>query len=187
MIYYVSDLHIGHEKIIKLCNRPFNSLEEMNNALIANWNAKVKPTDEVYIVGDLFLHMPENGDEIISKLNGTKYLIVGNHDWSWMDKIDLKKHFKKVSELMTIIDRNKTITLCHYPMMDFRGDFLVYGHIHNNTKDFYWPLLKTMDNAFNAGVEINNYEPSTFNELVENNIKYKAKLQKCLYYVDREK
>ena len=47
MIYYVSDLHIGHEKIIKVCNRPFNSLEEMNNALIANWNAKVKPNDEV--------------------------------------------------------------------------------------------------------------------------------------------
>lgn len=187
MKFYISDLHLGHEKIIKICDRPYSSLEEMNNALIENWNRKVKPTDEVYIVGDLFLKMPEKeGEEIIEKLNGTKYLIIGNHDWAWMGKVDLKKYFKKVTELMTIEDCGNKITLCHYPMMDFLGDFLVYGHIHNNTKDFYWQLLKTMDNAFNASVEINNFEPCTFNELVINNIKYKSILQKKINYIKRD-
>jgi calcineurin-like phosphoesterase family protein len=62
-------------------------------------------------------------------------------------------------------------------MMDWnrrdKGAYLIYGHIHNNRKDSYWPLLSTMDKALNAGVEINNYEPVTFTELLENNRKYK--------------
>lgn len=54
MIYYISDLHFGHSNIIKLCGRPFQSLEEMNNVLINNWNSKVTNGDKVYIIGDLF-------------------------------------------------------------------------------------------------------------------------------------
>lgn len=54
MIYYISDLHFGHGNIIKLCGRPFQDLEEMNNVLINNWNSKVTNGDKVYIIGDLF-------------------------------------------------------------------------------------------------------------------------------------
>ena len=53
-IYYTSDLHLGHKNIIRLCNRPFGSIEEMDNLLIERWNKKVKKEDTVYILGDLF-------------------------------------------------------------------------------------------------------------------------------------
>lgn len=68
MIYYISDLHFGHSNIIKLCNRPFQTLEEMNNALINNWNSKVTNGDKVYIIGDLFFRSQNNPEEILSKL-----------------------------------------------------------------------------------------------------------------------
>lgn len=53
MVYFTSDLHLGHENVIKLCNRPFDSIEEMDEALIRNWNRKVTNGDTVYVLGDL--------------------------------------------------------------------------------------------------------------------------------------
>lgn len=53
MIYLISDLHLDHKNIIKYCNRPFSSVEEMNGAIIDNWNEVVKESDFVYLVGDL--------------------------------------------------------------------------------------------------------------------------------------
>ena len=173
MIYYISDLHFGHSNIIKLCNRPFQSLEEMNDVLINNWNSKVTNGDKVYIIGDLFFRNQNNPEEILSKLKGKKYLIVGNHDKSWLKKIDTSKYFESVDNMLIFSNGKNKVTLCHYPMMSFEGDYLIHGHIHNNKNADYWTLLKSMDNALNASAEINNYTPVTFEELVENNKKFK--------------
>ena len=173
MIYFTSDLHIGHANIIKFCDRPFSTVHEMDETLIENWNARVTDSDTVYILGDLMFRNEIDPEEVLSRLKGRKYLITGNHDKKWMHQIDLKKHFEKVSKLMVLRLGKKTITLCHYPMMAFEGNYLIYGHIHNNKSDLYYPLLKTMENALNAGVEINGYMPVTFEELVENNRKFK--------------
>jgi calcineurin-like phosphoesterase family protein len=54
------------------------------------------------------------------------------------------------------------------------GEYLVYGHIHNRKNDTYWPLLRTMENALNAGVEVNGYQPVTFDELIVNNRDYRV-------------
>lgn len=53
MIFFTSDLHLGHENCIRLCNRPFSSIEEMDETLIENWNRKITGKDTVYILGDL--------------------------------------------------------------------------------------------------------------------------------------
>lgn len=57
MLFFTSDLHFGHEKIIKACRRPFSSVEEMNGKLVENWNATVGAQDEVYILGDFALRL----------------------------------------------------------------------------------------------------------------------------------
>lgn len=81
MIYFTSDLHLGHRGIIAMRNRPFADVEEMNRILIANFNAVVHKDDTVYILGDLAHHMQvEDINKIIGKLNGRKILIKGNHD-----------------------------------------------------------------------------------------------------------
>jgi calcineurin-like phosphoesterase family protein len=80
MLYFTSDHHFWHTNIIKYCNRPFVSVEEMNEALIQNWNDLVLPEDEVYYLGDF--SMAARPVEIYtSRLNGIKYLVPGNHDF----------------------------------------------------------------------------------------------------------
>ena len=78
MKYYTSDLHFGHNNIIKYENRPFNSVDEMDEYLIYKWNNKVKKGDEVYIIGDFGFCKGERANELLDRLNGRKYLIKGN-------------------------------------------------------------------------------------------------------------
>ena len=81
MIYFTSDLHLGHRGIITMQNRPFKTVEEMNRILIQNFNACVGKGDTVCILGDICHHMPvEAANDTISSLHGTKYLVKGNHD-----------------------------------------------------------------------------------------------------------
>ena len=168
-LFYTADLHLGHANIIKLCNRPFSSLLEMDETLIANWNARVTNGDTIYVIGDLMFRVASDPGTYLSRLKGKKRLISGNHDASWIKKTEITKYFQSVERLSVISTGRHKVTLCHYPMMSFEGEYLIYGHIHNHKNDTYWPLLRTMDNALNAGVEVNDYQPVTFDELIENN------------------
>ena len=81
MIYFTADMHFGHKAIIRMQNRPFESVEEMDRVLLQNYNSIVRKEDTVYILGDICHHMSiEDADALIKKLNGKKYLIKGNHD-----------------------------------------------------------------------------------------------------------
>ena len=101
MTFYTADPHFGHANILKLCSRPFDTIEEMNEALIKKWNAKVSGSDTVYIIGDMFFRCADPA-AILSRLKGKKILVVGNHDSSWMDKVDLKKYFLEVVDFKVI-------------------------------------------------------------------------------------
>lgn len=179
MIYFIADMHIGHSSIIKLCNRPFSSIEEMNEKLIENWNKKVHKNDTVYILGDMFYCKKNESIDygiVLDRLKGNKVLIVGNHDESWLTN-ELKNKFTIVSPLLNTYLNQKPVTLCHYPLLEWKGShkigskklgFQIFGHIHNKVKPEY-EFLFSRDNCLNAGVDINNFEPVTFEELIENN------------------
>ena len=80
-IFVTSDTHFSHVNIIKYCNRPYASVEEMNNALIDNWNSVVKNDDLVIHLGDFALGRTiQDIKKHLDKLNGNKILILGNHD-----------------------------------------------------------------------------------------------------------
>jgi calcineurin-like phosphoesterase family protein len=173
MIYFTSDLHLGHKNIIKLCHRPFASLEEMDETLVSNWNQVVTNGDTVYIIGDLMFRTQNHPLDVLKRLRGKKNLILGNHDRGWLNKIEAADFFKSVESYSEISDGKRKLALCHYPMMSWggtgKGSYLIHGHIHNNRDAAYWPLLASMDHALNASVEINSYKPVTFDQLVENN------------------
>ena len=172
MTYFIADCHFGHKNIIASCNRPFDSLEAMDETLIANWQARVTEKDDVYIVGDLMFFCPDP-ERYLCRLPGRKHLIIGNHDPVWMKKTSPAFWFESIEHMEVIELAGRSVTLCHYPMMCWtesgRDGLLVYGHIHGNRHDSFWPLLSKMENAFNAGVEVNGYRPVTLEELMENN------------------
>ena len=171
MTYFTSDQHFGHFNIIRLCSRPFETVEEMDEALLSKWNAKVKADDTVYILGDLFFRAAKV-EPILKALNGHKHLIVGNHDHTWMKRVEASDYFASVQTLKEVEADGRVLTLCHYPMLSYpqaRRGYMVYGHIHNNVRDDYWPLIARRSRMLNAGVDVNNFEPVTFDELVENN------------------
>ena len=77
MIYFTADTHFGHCNVIRFCDRPFASAEEMDEAMIQNWNDRVTGNDTVYILGDMFFRST-NAEEILKRLKGKKRLIFGN-------------------------------------------------------------------------------------------------------------
>lgn len=178
MIYFTSDVHFGHEDIVKLYGRPFPSVEDMDETIIQNWNSRVCETDEVYILGDLMFRAEKPAHEYLERLNGKKHLIVGNHDNDWLGQSGVARYFESVSTLTSISDGERRLVLCHYPMMTwdgkYRGAYHIYGHIHENKRGEYWPLLETMKDSLNAGMDVNNFRPVTFDELVENNRVWKG-------------
>ena len=171
MTYFTSDQHFGHFNIIRLCQRPFATAEEMDAELLARWNAKVGEDDEVYIVGDLFFRAA-TVEPILKALHGRKHLVVGNHDHSWMRRVRVGDYFESVQTIKEIVVDGLVMTLCHYPMLSYpqaRRGYMVYGHIHNNVRDDYWPLIARRSRMLNAGADVNNFTPVTFDEMVANN------------------
>lgn len=169
MNYYIADTHFGHENIIRLCDRPFNSVDEMDIIMTNNWNKRVKPTDDVYIVGD-FSYRSNKAIEYLNSLNGRKHLIIGNHDKKNLKNKKFKDEFVEIKEIITVNDNGINIVLCHYPMAEwdgmYRGSWHFFGHIHNNDNNAQ-RIMKTIPHAINVGVECINYIPKTAIELMK--------------------
>lgn len=170
MNYYIADTHFFHANIIKLNNRPFSNVIDMNETIISNWNRKVTKEDTVYILGDFAYKTTENNVlSILNRLNGHKILITGNHDKIILQSSVLRNHFDKIVPYLEIKDNGKMIVLFHYPISEwdgfFRGWYHFYGHIHNNKNQSYH-LMQQIPRAFNVGVDIINFEPKTADEII---------------------
>ena len=133
-IRYIADMHFDHADIIPYDNRPFDSIEEMNDALVQNWNRVVRdPEDLTWILGDFCMGNAERWRELLGKLNGRKSLILGNHDNR--DAVNAVRNLlEDVSEYREILDGEQHVVLCHYPVFGFRDHYFgwlhLYGHVH---------------------------------------------------------
>jgi calcineurin-like phosphoesterase family protein len=177
-IFFTSDLHFGHQNIIRFDNRPFTSVAEMDVEIVRRWNAKVTDEDTVYILGDISWHNPQRTAAIIKSLKGHKILIKGNHDRL---NGELRACFEEVVDYKEItLDGNKHIVLCHYPIVFFNrhhyGAYMLYGHVHNShewqmTENYKYELeqLDIKCNMFNVGCMVWNYEPVTLDEILAKN------------------
>lgn len=142
-LYYTSDLHLGHEAIMHHCNRPFNTVKEMDKAIMTNWNNIIKEDDIVFILGDFCWKMGSSSIAwYLDRLKGNKILILGNHDKGKFptSKITIYDGFinTKITDPEGIDGTEKgyqRITLCHYPMLSWyqshRGAWQLFGHWHN--------------------------------------------------------
>lgn len=173
MNFYIGDPHLGHEAIIRLCNRPFADVDEMDEAIISNWNSRVTNGDTVFILGDMMFRNKREPSEYLKRLKGHKSLVLGNHDASWIWRESATEHLTTHVSMMELIDRNRRVVLCHYPMLTWPnirgGSYMVYGHLHGNRE--HDPCLKHGLNPrmLNSCVEVNGYQPVTLDEMIENN------------------
>ena len=131
-IFVTADTHFNHENIIKYCNRPFKDVNEMNEVIINNWNSVVSKDDIIYHIGDYGFGTKDELKEIFDKLNGKKYLIMGNHDLRVGKRYFLELGFIEVYKKKCEFDK---YIFTHRPIEVNENIINVYGHIHNNPID----------------------------------------------------
>ena len=179
--FYIADWHYGHKNCLAFDNRPCLNVESMNEMLISNWNKVVAPGDIVYVLGDMFWCKQAAAMPVLAQLNGTKFLIKGNHDRCNDGRF--LKSFAKVTEYLEVEDEGRRVVLCHYPIPCFKNHFYgwyhLYGHVHTS---FEWNMMEynrrlmtdlyeNPCNMFNVGAMLPymDYTPRTLDEILEAN------------------
>lgn len=187
-IWYSSDFHFGHSNIIEYCNRPFDDVMDMNKALVAKWNEKVAPEDLAWIIGDIAMGHKQKNMTWLSKMNGIKFLVMGNHDPGFGKKLSSSLIADNYSEYFrgvytSAYHHTKTrfgqVFVNHFPYsQDHRhgeryaehrpkycGLPLIHGHVHD-----LWQVNYDMHSPqINVGVDVWDYSPvhiSTIREIL---------------------
>ena len=176
--FFTSDHHFNHKNIISFCSRPWQTVSEMNEILIKNWNETVSPDDIVYYLGDFAVGSRDEIPKLLARLNGKIILIRGNHDYD----MSLKHFVEHYNNLSIDIDGVK-IELVHNPShAKWDCDFVLCGHIHNTWKmknineiipgdvrrnqEISYHDTKAQKYILNVGVDVNNFRPISINEVL---------------------
>ncbi len=143
--FMTSDIHFGHRNILKFCERPYSTLEDMETGLINNWNKVVGVTDTVYILGDVSFAGTEATQNFLMRLNGFKVFVWGNHDRGREKKILSVPGCIEGHDCIRTHFNGKSVILTHYPFESFREDFHFHGHTHGNSVPKYRRMDVGMD------------------------------------------
>jgi len=160
--FFTSDLHFGHEKIIKYCYRPFKTAKEMDETLIKNFNARITPHDIVIHLGD-FCSKRCDVNKYLERINGHWVFVQGNHDIN-----------RGINTKITALELNingKEIYCTHIPNNYHEGfEINLVGHVHS-----LWTIKQTENLNFlvNCGVDVWNYRPITMDEILKKIDKFK--------------
>lgn len=134
--FFTSDWHLGHNKILKLKNRPYKSIEEMDQSIIEKHNKLVEPQDIVYFLGD-FAMKKTIFLKYIDQINGKIVFILGNHDYKYVSAV--REKLEEVYRMKAIRIEGQTIVLSHYPMYfhyrSHHNAWQLYGHLHHDVSD----------------------------------------------------
>lgn len=158
-VFFTSDPHFFHKSMVDMKRRPFTSVDEMNEVLVANWNSVVGKNSIIYVLGDVSFGSPEETHRLLERLNGNKRLILGNHDGSKMvDKV-YRHHFMTICDRMRVkfLDIKEEVVLDHFPLLTWDkahyGAWHLHGHSHGSMR---YPFEgKILD----VGVDVHNFTP----------------------------
>ena len=160
--YFTADTHFGHENILHWSSRPFESVEAMDETLVANWNETVGPRDRVFVLGDFGLTANAKQLQrllgIRRRLRGQIILVRGNHDRS---KSVRELRFADVHRLLDVKVDGQRVVMCHYAMRTWpgshQGAWHLYGHSHG--------LLQGLFLSFDVGVDCWDYAPVSWERI----------------------
>lgn len=164
-IFLISDTHFSHSNICNFLRddgsplRPWSNCEEMDEALIENWNRVVKPKDKIYHLGDVAI--PRKGLKKLEQLNGDKVLIAGNHDVMYIK--ELSKYFRAIRPYWVM----QNLLMSHVPIhpnsiRNFRCN--IHGHLH-------YREVMLEDNSIDPRylsvcVELTDYSPILLDQVI---------------------
>ena len=170
-VFFTSDTHFYHSNIINFCGRPFKNVEVMNETLIANWNSVVGPDDIVFHLGDFCLGGSAEWTNILNRLNGKIYLIVGNHDIKNLRQ-EYYSLFEHIAMQMHIEVGKQKIYLNHCPFLCYGGAYRdtwqLFGHVHTSKQNtgIDAPRLHMLfPTQYDVGVDNNNFTPVSFEQV----------------------
>lgn len=147
-VFFTSDLHFGHRNIMRHCPKRLeicgasdvDDITTHDKWLIDLWNGTVDKKDVVYMLGDFSFKSPDDTKKLLEKLNGKKFLILGNHDKSsqhlnsYFEQITQIKEFSFKGSVYPFIDGVFNVCMSHYPMLDWpdkqKGSVMIHGHCH---------------------------------------------------------
>lgn len=157
--FFISDLHFDHKNIIRYCNRPFSSVDEMNHFIVNTWNKTVDLGDTVYFLGDLCYGRGNRKIGYwIKKLNGNIVFIRGYHD---------RLSGVLFHDYLILNRANEKLMLIHNPRdapADWDG-WIVHGHAHNNQSEY--PLVNKENKTINVSAELLDYKPISLGEMMK--------------------
>lgn len=166
--WFTADTHFSHKNIMKYCERPFRSVDEMDNTIIANWNNVIKSNDFVYHLGDFAFR---NHFDIFNQLKGKKFLICGNHD----DQRTFNCDWLWIKNTAMININGQYIWLSHYAHRSwnrsFHGSWHLFGHTHNVLKPYY--------TSFDVGVDGHNFKLWSYDDVDEVMKELKYRFKNC--------
>lgn len=158
-VFFTADTHWGDHRVLNIRPRPFASVAEMDDELIANWNAAVGPDDEVWHVGDV-ARRPADVPGLLERLNGTKHLLTGNLD---PPATADAPGWASVAAYAELTLDGQALVLCHYPFRSWngqhRGAINLHGHSHGR--------LKPMPRQHDIGIDARGWRPVTLAELIK--------------------
>lgn len=171
--FFTSDTHFGHANIIRLCNRPFKDVEEMNEKLVENWNRVVPEDGTVFHLGDFAFGGSSVWNSIIPRLNGHINLIIGNHDRKNLRQ-GYMSYFDMVVPQLQIEIEDNSIYLNHYPFLcyggSYRGVWQLFGHVHSGPQADGLDISRLrvlLPTQYDVGVDNNNFTPISYREVKE--------------------
>lgn len=167
-IYFLADPHFGHRSVIKHCNRPYNSIDDMNNAIIDNINYEVNKDDFLFILGD-FCYWRLDVEQIINyrrRINCQNIILIwGNHDYKFRRDLWFNSLWFLTADLLNVEIDNQLYILCHFPLRSWHkqryGSRHLFGHTHNTMGPYGL--------SFDVGVDGWGFKPVSI-EMVENKI-----------------
>lgn len=173
--YFTADSHFCHSNIIKYCKRPFANIAENDEEIIRRWNEKVPEDGIVFHLGDVAFGDPERVDNILERLNGTIYLVIGNHDWRRVVN-NHKWRFEMMTQQINMKIGKRHIILNHYPMLAFSGawrgedaTYQLFGHVHTSPytdEGLDQQRMKYLfTSQYDVGVDNNNFTPISWKEV----------------------
>ena len=171
-IFFSSDLHFMHDREFLYKPRGFNSIYEMNEAIVKNFNEVIDDDDDLYLLGDLMLNDNDAGMKLFNQLPGRKHLIIGNHDID--SRVELYKNGRQVVEILgyaTMFRYKKFhFYLSHYPTMTsnlddngklYKSVINLYGHTHQKT-NFY----NDIPFMYHVGLDSHNCYPVDIDTII---------------------